>query len=120
MICLHRGVIRSCAQCHLTQFKSNNTSYYQQILAPLVQWLEWKFKGTSDKIDRMIEEKKISYNALWYLFSTGKKVWGRDVGLIIASEVKTAKYMRGFFPGFLITGKVPSIQSSDGSVMETS
>lgn len=97
------------AQCHLPQFKSNSNSFYQQMLEPLVAWLEKRYKGTNDKIERMLQEQKISYNALWFLFNTGKKVWGTDSGLLIAGEVKTAKYMRGFFPGLLITAKVRNV-----------
>jgi hypothetical protein len=96
-------------QCHLPQFKSNSNSFYQQTLEPLVAWLEKRYKGTNDKIERMLQEQKISYNALWFLFNTGKKVWGTDAGLLIAGEVKTAKYMRGFFPGLLITAKVRNV-----------
>lgn len=51
----------------------------------------------------MLEEDRLSFSTLWYLFHTGAKVWGPHDDLIVGGEIKTSKYIGGFFPGFIVT-----------------
>jgi hypothetical protein len=49
----------------------------------------------------------ISYRALWYIFTKGKKIMGKtDTNYSVGAEVASAHYRGGIFPSFEVQGSV--------------
>jgi len=77
-------------------------------ITELLDYINSQYAAVTAKLDNMIKnDKVISYKALWFLFTKGKKIVGTtDDGNKLGAEINSANYVQGIFPTFDIQGSI--------------
>ncbi|ELR14969.1 ATPase, AAA domain containing protein [Acanthamoeba castellanii str. Neff] len=76
-------------------------------VAELQGFLDTLYGDMVKRYDNMLAEGVISYRALWYLFTKGKKVVGKtDTNFSVGAEIVSSQYRGGIFPSFEVNGSV--------------
>jgi len=77
-------------------------------ITELLGYINSQYAAVTTKLDNMIKnDGVISYKALWFLFTKGKKIVGTtDDGNKLGAEINSANYVQGIFPTFDIQGSI--------------
>eukprot|EP01088_Endostelium_zonatum_P016653 TRINITY_DN458_c0_g1_i1.p1 TRINITY_DN458_c0_g1~~TRINITY_DN458_c0_g1_i1.p1 ORF type:complete len:673 (-),score=224.38 TRINITY_DN458_c0_g1_i1:70-2088(-) len=77
-------------------------------ITELLEYINSQYAAVTAKLDNMIKnDKVITYKALWFLFTKGKKIVGTtDDGNKLGAEINSANYVQGIFPTFDIQGSI--------------